>query len=120
VAQLQGDYEQAEARIKMALRLLKDLQTKYPLALFFEFLSGPVAARGNPEQAAQLLGASDALLKAMGLRQQPQEQPEIDRFKMAVRKQLDDESFQSAWAKGQAMSLEQATAFALEEEPNIG
>jgi predicted ATPase/DNA-binding CsgD family transcriptional regulator len=114
VAQHQGRYEQAESHMIKALRLLIDLNTKYVLALALVILSGPVAARGNPERAAQLLGASDALLKAMGLGLQPADQPEVDRFTAAVREQLDEETYQSAWAKGQAMSLEQATAFALE------
>jgi tetratricopeptide (TPR) repeat protein len=117
VAQYQGRYEQAESHMIKALRLLIDLNTKYVLALALVILSGPVAALGNPERAAQLLGASDALLKAMGLGLQPADQPEVDRFTAAVRQQLDEETYQSAWAKGQAMSLEQATAFALEGNP---
>jgi len=37
-----------------------------------------------------------------------------------VRTQLDEEAFKSAWEKGQAMSLEQAIAFALEDETDKG
>ena len=50
----------------------------------------------------------------------PQEQPEIDRFRNVVREQLDKEAFQSAWVKGQTMSLEQVIAFTLEEKPDNG
>jgi len=116
VAQHQGDYERAESRIKEGLCMIKDHNTKYPLAFFISFLSGPIAARGDPERAAQILGSSDALLKAMGLSLHPQDQPEIDRFEAAVREQLSEEVFKSAWEKGQVMTLEEATAFALEEE----
>jgi predicted ATPase len=116
VAQHQGDYKQAILRLEKSLMLHRDLKTKYPLAMDLAFLAGPVAAQGDPERAAQLLGASDALLKAMGLRHQPQDQPEVDRFEAAVREQLSKEIFNSAWGKGQAMSLEQAIAYALEEE----
>jgi non-specific serine/threonine protein kinase len=116
VAQHQGNYEQAESRIKKALVLSRGLKTKYPLAMDLASLSGPVAARGDPERAARLLGASDALLKAMGLGLQPQDQPEIDRYEAAIREQLGEEAFNSAWAKGQAMSLEEAVAYALGEE----
>ncbi len=116
VAQYQGKYEQAESRIKKALSLLKDLNVRYPLAGYLAFLSGPVAARGNPERAVQLMGASDAILKAMSLGLQPPDQTEIDRFEAAVREQLGEEAFRSAWEKGKTMSLEQAIAFALEEE----
>jgi non-specific serine/threonine protein kinase len=116
VANHQGDYEQAESRIKEALGLHRDLNAKYPFAMDLAFLAGPITAQGNPERAAQLLGASEALLKAMGLGQQPQDQPIVDRFEAAVRQQLNEEAFKAAWEKGQSMSLEQAIAYALEEE----
>jgi predicted ATPase/DNA-binding CsgD family transcriptional regulator len=115
VAQHQGNYEGAESRIKKSLALGKDLNIKYLLAIDLAILSGPAVARGYPERAAQLLGASDAVLKTMGLGKQPADQPAIDRYEAAVREQLGEEAFKSALAKGQAMSLEQAIAFALEE-----
>jgi hypothetical protein len=52
----------------------------------------------------------------MGLGQQPQDQPIVDRFEAAVRKQLNEEAFKAAWEKGQSMSLEQAIAYALDQE----
>jgi non-specific serine/threonine protein kinase len=116
VAQHQGNYDQAESRIKEGLKLIKALNTKYPLPVYLAILTGPIASRGNPERAAQLLGASDGLFKTMGLGLQPTDQAEIDRFEAAVRAQLSEEAYQSAWTKGQAMSLEQAVAYALEEE----
>ena len=115
IAQRLGNYDQAKLGMIMALKLLIELNTKYPLALDFIILSGPIAAQGNPEKAARLLGASDILLKAMGLGLQPADQPEIDRYEADVRQQLGEEAFKAAWEKGQAMSLEQAIAFALEE-----
>ena len=114
VAQHQGNYERAESRIKNCLILFKGLNANYPLAFYLSFLSGPIAAQGDPVRAAQLLGASDAHLKAIGLCLHPQDQPEIDRFEAAVRDQLSEAAFKSAWERGQAMSLEQAVAFALE------
>ena len=116
VANHQGDYKQAESRIKEALELHRDLNAKYPFAMDLAFLAGPITAQGNPERAAQLLGASEALLKAMGLGQQPQDQPIVDQFEAAVRQQLNEEAFKAAWEKGQSMSLEQAIAYALEQE----
>jgi len=119
VAQHKGDYEKAESRMKMALALFHETKNKYPLALTLAFFAGPVAALGDPERAAQLLGASDGLLKAMGLHQQPSDQPEIDHYEAAVRRQLGEDAFNAAWEKGQAMSLERAIAFALDDETEI-
>jgi predicted ATPase/DNA-binding CsgD family transcriptional regulator len=116
VAQGQGNSEQAEMLLRKALILCKDLNTKYPLLVYLAILTGPIVSRGNPERAAQLLGASDGLFKTMGLGLQPTDQAEINRFEAAVREQLDEEAFKSAWEKGEAMTLEQAIAFALEND----
>jgi predicted ATPase/DNA-binding CsgD family transcriptional regulator len=116
VAQHLGNFEQAEPMIKQGLVLCKELNAKYPIPVFMAILSGPVATRGDPERAARLLGASDALFKTMGLGLQPPDQPEIDRYKTSMREQLGEKAFKTAWEQGQAMSLEQAIAYALEEK----
>ena len=117
VDQHRCNYESAESMIKQGLILIDSLHTKYPVPVYLAILSGPVAARGDPERAACLLGASDSLFKTMGgLGLQPTDQAEIDRFEAAVRGQLGADAFQSAWGQGQVMSLEQAIAFALEDE----
>jgi non-specific serine/threonine protein kinase len=116
VEQQQGNYELAKSYMIKSLIRCNDLNTKYPIALALAILSGPIAALGDPERAAWLQGASDALLKAMGLGLQPADQPVIDRYKVAVREQLGEETFRSVWKKGQNLSLEQAVAIALEKE----
>jgi non-specific serine/threonine protein kinase len=117
VDQHRGNYESAESMIRKGLILIDSLHTKYPVPVYLAILSGPVAARGDPERAAQLLGASDSLFKTMGgLGLQPTDQAEIDRFEAAVREQLGEDAFKSAWGQGQVMSLEQAIAYALEDE----
>jgi predicted ATPase/class 3 adenylate cyclase len=116
VAQHEGNYEQAVSKLKKGLIMITGLHTQYPIPVFLALLSGPIACRGDPERAAQLLGASDSLLKSMGLGLKPSDQPEIDRYQSAVREQLGEEAYQSAWVKGQDMSLEAAIAYALQEE----
>jgi predicted ATPase/DNA-binding CsgD family transcriptional regulator len=113
-----GNYQLAKEHMIESLILCLELNNKYPIANAIAFLSGPVAAQGYPQRAAQLLGASNALHKTMGLDLQPSDKPEIDRFQALVRKQLSEEEFKSAWEKGKTMSLEQAVAFAMEEKNN--
>ncbi len=79
-------------------------------------MAGPIAAGGYPQAAARLLGASEALLEAMGIVMHPVERSEIDRDVAAVREQLDEATFEAAWAEGRAMSLEEAVAYALGED----
>jgi non-specific serine/threonine protein kinase len=120
VFQYQGNHKQAGKLFKRALVLASEHSANFVNGIGIALLSGPVASQGDPLRAAQLLGASDSLLKAMGLDPNPSDQLEIDRYEAAVREQLSEEDFESAWAKGQAMSLEQANAFALEEKTENG
>ena len=56
------------------------------------------------------------LSQAMGIREREvyDHLSHIARSVAAVRKQLDETAFAAAWAKGRAMSLEQAVSYALE------
>ena len=99
---------------KQALVLCNELKAKYPHVIALAILSGPLASQGKPERSAQLLGASDILLKTMGLRLQPSDQAEIDRFQVIVRQQLGEGGYKNYWSMGQKMTLEQATLFALQ------
>ena len=76
-------------------------------------LGGVAAARQQPERAARLFGAAiedNTLISVM----EPAEQADTERCIAAARAQLDETVFAVAWAEGQAMTLEQAIAYALE------
>ena len=79
-------------------------------------LAGPAAAKGQSERAVRLLGASEALREATGLGLQAADQFEIDRYVASARAQLDEATFEAAWAEGRAMTLEEAVAYALGED----
>jgi len=116
VAQDQGDWGLAEARIVEALGLLRELNFKYGAATFLLAMAGPIGAKGDAERAAQILGAGEALLEAIGVGLQPADKLEVDRYRVAVREQLDDATFEAARAAGRAMSVEKAVAYALGED----
>jgi hypothetical protein len=96
-----------------SLTLCLELNNKYPIAMAMAFLAGPAVSQGYPHRAALLLGAANALNKAMTLDLQPTEKFEIDRFEAEIREQLSKEEFESAWENGQVMTFEQAFSFAL-------
>ena len=75
-----------------------------------------VAAPRQPERAARLFGAADALREAMGSPQlRTVEHRSYDDDMAALRAHLDEETFAAAWADGQAMAMERAIACALGE-----
>jgi len=78
-------------------------------------LGRQVAAKGQPELAARLFGVSESILQDLGASLQPADKIEIDRYLDDIRTQLDERTFEKAWAEGRAMSLEDAVALALDE-----
>ena len=78
-------------------------------------LAGLAAARGHFEQAARLFGAVEMLLTASGEDHDPSNRMACDSSLALVRGQLEEDTFAMAWAAGQAMTLEQAITYVLEE-----
>lgn len=115
-AQHQGDYEQAEQYAMKGLRLLQELNLKYHITIVLAMLAGPVAAQGQAERAARLLGASEAIFEGMSVNLQPADRVEIDGYIAIVRRQLDPDQFQQTWAEGRNMTFEEAIRYALEGE----
>ncbi|UCG25815.1 MAG: tetratricopeptide repeat protein [Chloroflexota bacterium] len=112
VAMHNGDYDRADLLIKEEIAILRELGLKYYMAAGLALYAGPMLARGEFVGAAQLLGAADSHLEEMGIQQVPADQREIDRYVNHVRDQLTAPGYEAAFAKGQAMSLDEAFALA--------
>ena len=120
VAKAQGAYRQAAHRLGESLRLFSSTRDKDGIALTLEGYAGLAAAQGRAECAARLLGTAAALRETISSPMAPFDQPEYDRDVAAVRSQLDEALFATAWAEGQAMTLEQAIAYALAGDDGEG
>jgi hypothetical protein len=68
--------------------------------------------------ATRLLETAQALREAIGSPMAPPDRPLVDRAVAAARRSLGEGAFSMAWAEGQAMTLEQAVAYALDEQPS--
>jgi non-specific serine/threonine protein kinase len=112
VAQHQGAYAKAEMYILEGLALLYHLRLVHYSAISLATLGGPLAALGDASRAATLMGASEAVFARISMSQQPADQMEIDRYISQIRERLSDAEFQAAWSDGQAMSFDEAIAFA--------
>jgi len=96
--------------------LLRDTGDKLSVAETLLGLACVAAARGAAERAARLFGASEALREAMGTPPEPGESALQEPYLATARSQLDEASWQEAWAEGRAMTLEEAISCALEDE----
>jgi predicted ATPase/DNA-binding CsgD family transcriptional regulator len=115
IATHQNQLQLAEKLMKQALIISIELDNNYLLATAISSLAGPTAKLGYPKRAAQLLGAAYAVMGSLGTNQQPADQVEIDRFTDEVQQALGEEKFSQAWRKGLAMTIQEATDYALSD-----
>ena len=78
-------------------------------------LAGALGALKQPERAARLFGAADALLTALDAAVWPANVADYARFLARVREQLGEQSFAAAFGAGQAAPLEQIVALTEED-----
>ncbi len=124
VAQQQGNMARAHTLLIESLRLRQGGAN----AAILESLEGlaglTVASVHSPEdhplaalRAVRLLSAAAAMHDRLKLPLPPGDRAAYERDVAAARAQLDPPTFAAAWAAGQALTLEQAIAEALTEEP---
>jgi predicted ATPase/class 3 adenylate cyclase len=116
VALLRGDSERARALYAESIQAQREIGAKVTAPENLQGLACVAAARREAERAARLFGASEALPEAMGAPLEPGEMALQEPYLAAARSQVDETSWQEAWAEGRAMTLEEAIAYALEEE----
>ena len=114
----QGDYRKAQTLFEDSLKLCNEYGNKTAKMDCLAGFASIIGTTGKPEQAVQLFGTVEALLESIGMagRMDPSDQKEFDHYVAVVRAQLDDAAFTQAWAKGRAMTMDQAIAFAMEEK----
>jgi hypothetical protein len=74
-------------------------------------------ALGTMGRAARLRGAAETRREASSVPLSPTEQATDEIDIATIRAALGEAAFEAAWAEGRAMTLEQAVAYALDEQP---
>lgn len=128
---LRGDLEQAFTTLKESLKLRRDMGDKGGIAWCLERLAEVALTEGLHEspsphyedlrRATRLFAAAACVRAPLGSTIDLVDQPEHERQLALLRTQLDNNAgsariglFETAWAEGQAMNLEQAVEYALE------
>jgi predicted ATPase/DNA-binding CsgD family transcriptional regulator len=114
VTQQEGNPNRALDLARQSIELALGRNDKRDMSDFLWAVAGPLASLGHPEKAAQLLSASQAEMERMGAFHQYTDKSVNDQVLSGVRAQLDDATFQAAWAKGHDMTLAQAVMNALQ------
>ena len=106
----QGNTVRAATHLAEALGLFHDLGDRAGVLWCLAGLAGVAALKEEPDRAAWLWGAAEALRQSVGARTAPAARLTHERLQAEVRKQLGEETFNAKWAEGQAASVEQAIA----------
>jgi predicted ATPase/class 3 adenylate cyclase len=112
----QGDAARATALLKEGLTLFRDLGGDRGISQCLVALAGLASAASQFTRAARLCSVVAARTTARGSRVASDFQVSYDRTVARARAQLDAATFAATWLKGQAMTREQAIAYALEED----
>jgi hypothetical protein len=115
IALREGDAEQAQALYQQSLSLSEDIGHKVGVVDALAGLAEVAEYLGQLKRGARLFSAADAFYDMHGFIFHTIYRLEYERSRARVREQLDRATFNALWAEGQAMSLEEAIAYALEE-----
>ncbi len=117
----QGDPRLARTYFRQALASLLAYRANATAATTLWCLAGLASAdalEGRAQRAARLWGAAEHLRTSIGARPAPAARATRERLMAAVREELGEAAYADAWAEGEAMSLDEAVAYALEDMPD--
>jgi predicted ATPase/class 3 adenylate cyclase/DNA-binding CsgD family transcriptional regulator len=109
----QGELDAADRDAYDALELAAGLGGDLVVPLALECLAGVAAQSANYVLAARLFGASDAARQHMSFVRFKVLDESDETAIAAVREALGENDFETAWAEGAALSIEEATAYAI-------
>src|SRR5262249_43060431 len=115
VALHERDSRRAAQFSREALLQAVELSHRFYIASILASLAAALAVRDEPGVAAQLFGAADGQLAALGARLEGADRNAIEPPIQAARSALSPAAWDAAYAAGHAMALDDAVAYALEQ-----
>ena len=116
IAAREGDYTRAKAWYTECLLFDQQIGLPRQLAECFIGFAGIANAEQHFERAARLLSIGETNAAARANPLESIEQIELQRLTTRLREELGDASFEALALQGRAMTLEQAIAYALEDQ----
>jgi predicted ATPase/uncharacterized protein HemY len=115
VALRQGNKRHAAKFFEDSLVLHQEIDKKEAVGECLVGLAGVAVAEDRPRRAVQLCGAAKAHLVSIGVNLIAADKAEYDRTLAEAKAALDVQTFDNAWATGQAMTSAEAVIYALAE-----
>jgi tetratricopeptide (TPR) repeat protein len=115
LARLENNSSEAIKNYHASLQRTNNFLNYISFPAIFDGIAKAECLQTNFEKAAQLLGASEALRRKLGLVIYPVDQPDYVKHIKLLKRQMNTEDFESAWAEGANMSIEEAYEYALHD-----
>lgn len=115
VAMRQEDWGKAKARLGESLEVRHAIGDKGGCAWSLERLAEVAEARGELERAVRILAAAAALRSSIDSAMDGADRPAYEQRVAGLREKLGEGIFSAVWSEGNAMTIAQAVAFALEK-----
>jgi non-specific serine/threonine protein kinase len=119
MAHHQGDDARAHRLLVESLHVVRQMGDAPNISVWLSDIAGVWASQGYPERSARLFGAAEALREKMTVIMYEAQRLAYFRDVERGRAQLDQATWEAAWAEGRTLSLDDACALALEEIPSL-
>ncbi|HUI89050.1 MAG TPA: adenylate/guanylate cyclase domain-containing protein [Anaerolineales bacterium] len=116
IERYEGHYQRAKAMYKESIVEWKRIGHRAAIAHQLECFASIAKFEEQPQRAACLFGAAEALREKIDIQMTALERVEYDREITNLKAGMDERLFSSAWAEGRAMTMEQAIDFAIERK----
>jgi predicted ATPase/class 3 adenylate cyclase len=115
LARDQGDYALARARLAESLQVFNEIGDRRGIAFVLEGFAGLAADEAQPLRGHCLAASAAALRRIIGAGPPPAWRADVERSLSGASRGLSPDTIEEATARGRAMTLPEAIAFALEE-----
>jgi DNA-binding CsgD family transcriptional regulator/tetratricopeptide (TPR) repeat protein len=119
IAKRQTEHAQAAALFRESLVLFHQQGAVDSVARALEGLGQTMLQQGTPLRATVLLGAAEALRERTQSPLLPPYVPDHEQAMTLLRRTLGAQNFESHWASGHGMPLDEMLALALSDEPEV-
>jgi predicted ATPase/class 3 adenylate cyclase len=109
----EGNVDGALSMLKESLQISRDFSDRSAIADTLGYFAAVLVAAGRAEEAARLLASAQALHEEFGS-SGAWPAKENEEALGRIRAQLEETAFAEAWAQGQALTVDEAVAFALD------
>jgi ATP/maltotriose-dependent transcriptional regulator MalT len=117
LALIKGQHEQAAQLLVESLGMFREVGVKLSIARTLRTLAGLASSRSEWVRAVRLYAAAQRLFDELGYSVPSAEASEYERTLDALRVQLDWTSWEDAWHKGAAMSVDDIVEYGMQASP---